>query len=117
MRLGPSPYFCLRTLLLALEIIVDVLYPHALDNLFWWDSAVLNLPDMPSFDTTFSWVYKWDDACGCVAAAVKSYIDDLRLMCLGDSYMPSSWHFALDKKYFRHNKWGGYPYCFSGVLG
>ena len=87
MGLGPSPYFCLRTLLLCLETIQNLQNPHYLENLFRWDKVILNLPGMTSFDTTYPWVYKWDDIRQCVAAAIKSYMDDVRLMCFGNEYM------------------------------
>ena len=76
MGLLPSPYFCIKFLLLAAEIFRgDRLNPM---NPFRFDIVRMNLPGCLNYDPTKPWVSKIKSSTGKIAADVVQYVDDLR---------------------------------------
>ena len=49
-------------------------------NAFRWDKVILNLPGDDSFNPTLPWVIKWDLIAHRIAATIRAYVDDLRLV-------------------------------------
>lgn len=75
MGLRPSPYVCVKGMLLAKEIIVGDQWKE--DNVFRWDHVLLNLPGMKEFSPGKPWVSK-RRRDGSLAADIVSFVDDLR---------------------------------------
>ena len=51
-----------------------------LANHFRWDTRILNLPGSKQFDPTLPFVIKWDAEQKLIVAAIKAYVDDLRVI-------------------------------------
>lgn len=75
MGLRPSPYVCVKGMLLAKEIILG--NQHDSLNVFCWDHVLLNLPGMEDFDSSKPWVSK-RRRDGSLAADLICFVDDLR---------------------------------------
>jgi len=76
MGLRPSPYCSIKGFQLALE---SALGDHAdPNNVFHWTEVILNLPGQPTYDPTKPKVWKLNGVTGRMAAALLSYVDDLR---------------------------------------
>lgn len=75
MGLRPSPYICVKGMLLAKEFIMGD--PKDELNIFCYDHVLFNLPGMESFDSAKPWVSK-RRADGTIAADVVGFVDDLR---------------------------------------
>jgi len=76
MGLLPSPYFCVKFLLLAAEIFRgDKTNPS---NPFRFDFIRMNLPGSVLYDPSKPWVSKIKQSTGKIAADVVQYVDDLR---------------------------------------
>jgi hypothetical protein len=76
MGLKPSPYVCIKGLLLALELVKG----NRLDpmNPFHWLSVHLNLPGMINYDPSKPKIWRSSDSQDEIAALVVSYMDDMR---------------------------------------
>ena len=48
-------------------------------NAFYWDRAILNLPGDPTFNPSLPFVFKYDAKKQRIAAALKAYVDELRI--------------------------------------
>lgn len=75
MGLRPSPYVCVKGMLLAKEIIMGSRDDE--DNVFRWDHVLLNLPGMKEYSPSKPWVSKRRND-GTIAADLVSFVDDLR---------------------------------------
>jgi hypothetical protein len=74
MGLKPSPYRCIKTLLLALEIIRGDKADSA--NPFHWDRIEFNLPGDPNYDPSRPRITRlWPDAL--FSALILCYVDDM----------------------------------------
>ena len=71
-----SPYVATQGMAVAEEVMLGE--PGDNENVFRWDTLVLNLPGMKEYDPSKAWVAKirYDD--GRVACDVFIYVDDLR---------------------------------------
>ena len=78
MGLKPSPYRAARFFYFMEEYILG---DHTeLTNHFRWDKIILNLPGSKQFNPTLPFVIKWDAERTLIAAAIKAYVDDLRVI-------------------------------------
>ena len=77
MGLRSSPYWAARFYYFMEEFVLG--NPTDPNNSFRWDSIILNLPVMESFNSSLPFVIKWDSVEKLIAAAVKAYVDDLRV--------------------------------------
>jgi len=75
MGLRPSPYTCVKFILLGHEVIMG--NPNDPENVFQWLSIRLNLPGDPLYDPSVPWVSKVRKD-GAIAADLKTYVDDER---------------------------------------
>jgi len=75
MGLQPSPYTCVKFILIGHEVIMG--NPNDLLNVFQWAVMRLNLPGDPSYDPSVLWVSKVRKD-GAIAADLKTYINDER---------------------------------------
>ena len=75
MGLRPSPYVCVKGMLLAKEIILGDQWHEK--NVFRWNRVLLNLPGMLTYDSSLPWVCKLRED-GTLAADVIIFVDDLR---------------------------------------
>ncbi len=75
MGLRPSPYFCVKGMLLAQEIMLGD--RHDPRNVFRFDSVLLNLPGMKDYNAARPMVSKIRKD-GTLAADVVCYVDDVR---------------------------------------
>lgn len=82
MGLRPSPYLCVKGMLLAKEIIMGD--RTDLSNVFRWDHVLLNLPGMAGYDPGKPWVSK-RRSDGTLAADLISFVDDLRPVAPSES--------------------------------
>jgi hypothetical protein len=76
MGLRPSPYCAVQIMAWLDETVFGDHLDQ--DNMFRWDVVELNLPGMPSYSPSKSWVYKKRSSGGIIAADVLTYIDDAR---------------------------------------
>lgn len=78
MGLKPSLYWAARFFYCMEEFIVrDHVDPS---NNFCWDKIILNLPGSDDFNPTLPFVIKWNSERKLISAAIKAYIDDLRVI-------------------------------------
>jgi len=75
MGLWPSPYICVKGMLLTKEEILG--NSQNPQNVFRWNHVLLNLPGMDCFDSSKSWVSKQREN-GELAAGLIGFVDDLR---------------------------------------
>lgn len=73
-----SPFWAARYYYVMEEFIIG--NPKDTNNAFRWDEVILNLPGSESFNPTLPFVIKWDNMNKRVAAAIKAYVDDLRVL-------------------------------------
>lgn len=72
-----SPFWAARYYYIMEEFIIG--NPTDKTNAFRWDEVILNLPGSESFNPTLPFVIKWDRTNNRIAAAIKAYVDDLRV--------------------------------------
>ena len=78
MGLKPSPFWSARFYYLMEEYMIgNHLNPK---NSFRWDRIILNLPGSDSFNPTLPFVIKWDSESKLIAASIRAYVDDLRVV-------------------------------------
>ena len=77
MGLKPSPYYAARYFYVMEEFIIG--NPKDPNHVFRWDEVWLNLPGSESFNPSLPFVIKWDSVNERIAAALKAYVDDLRV--------------------------------------
>ena len=76
MGLRSSPYNCVRIYLWSEDIIKGDRFD--LDNPLRWDVVRLNLPGMKSYNPSEPRAYRYDSVNQRLAAAICSYVDDVR---------------------------------------
>jgi len=76
MGLKPSPYKCIKALLLALEVVRGD--KHSPSNPFHWDQVLLNLLGIPHYDPTRPRLSRVQSDGSTLAALLVSYVDDMR---------------------------------------
>ena len=76
MGLTSSPYITCKMFSWTIDIIMGDRWDSA--NPFHWDSVMLNLPGMTTYDPSKPRVAKL--CLGVIAAALEAYVDDLRVM-------------------------------------
>jgi len=76
MGLKPSPYVCIKALLLALECARG--NRHDPNNPFQWDHVVQNLPGTPSYDPSQPQLSRVQEDGHTLASLVLSYVDNMR---------------------------------------
>lgn len=78
MGLKPSPFWAARFYYLMEEFMIG---DHRdKKNCFRWDQIILNLPGSFNFNSTLPFVIKWDSESKLVAASIRAYVDDLRVV-------------------------------------
>lgn len=77
MGLKPSPYNCIKALLLALEFVKGNRQDPR--NPFRWDHIILNLPGTPDYDPQKPRLSKMLQDGLTLAALIVSYVDDMRI--------------------------------------
>jgi hypothetical protein len=76
MGFKPSPFVATQIFGWGEEIISgDV---SELDNPFYWDRVVLNLPGGVDYQPSMPWVYRWNSIQAKMASFFGTYIDDIR---------------------------------------
>ena len=78
MGLKPSPYWSARCYYLMEEFMMGD--HRSRTNAFRWDDIVLNLPGDPTFNPSQPFVFKWDSTTKLIAASIRAYVDDLRIV-------------------------------------
>ena len=73
-----SPFWAARYYYIMEEFIVG--NPTDPKNAFRWDEVILNLPGSDLFNPTLPFVIKWDRMNSRISAAIKAYVDDLRVL-------------------------------------
>jgi hypothetical protein len=76
MGLRPSPYFSIKGFQLGLESVIGDRTDS--NNVFHWSKVILNLPGDACYNPSQPRVWKLNPATGKMAAALLSYVDDLR---------------------------------------
>jgi hypothetical protein len=76
MGLKPSPYFCIKGLLLALEMVKGDRWDER--NPFQWGGVVLNLPGSAQYEPSQPKIYRVKLHSTEIAAVLLSYVDDMR---------------------------------------
>jgi hypothetical protein len=76
MGLRSSPYQCVQAMGVAEEVIRGD--PSDPENVFRWDTVVLNLPGSDDYDPRRPWVAKYRTDDGRIAADIFIFVDDLR---------------------------------------
>ena len=73
-----SPYWATRYYYFMEEMVIG---DHtASDNPFRWDQIILHLPGDENFNPSLPFVIKWDAVSNRIAAAIRAYVDDLRVI-------------------------------------
>ena len=73
----PSPYWAARYYYLMEEFALG--HHQDPNNIFKWDTVILNLPGSADFNPSLPFVLKWDSVNKMIAATIKAYVDDLRV--------------------------------------
>jgi hypothetical protein len=83
MGLRPSPYHFIKGFQIALESVQgDRTSPT---NVFHWTTVILNLPGDANYNPSQPRVWKFNPITGRMAAALHSYVDDLRAVGCSES--------------------------------
>jgi len=83
MGLRPSPYHSIKGFQIALELVQgDRTNPS---NVFHWNEVILNLPGAANYNPSQPRVWKFNPVTGQMAAALHSYVDDLRAVGCSES--------------------------------
>ncbi len=76
MGFKPSPYCVIQGMMFADEFIRGD--PSDVNNVFRWDTVLLNLPGSESYEPSKPWVSKGRLSDGKIAADFVTYVDDVR---------------------------------------